>query len=320
MDTPRLTRRNALKGIAGLGGAAVLGGFAINGGAASNVTISADNFTEENDTGDLDAVWLAPEMEVNWENFDEPVGKVRLLVEAGREGQTYDDDLPGGPYDYVPVFRATPYIDGETWVEEQEADESPTPITTGHFANVVPWPIKLFKEEWERRGYNRTEDTSVLTHWDGTSVGDNAGAYFNGMYDPVGETAPFEEEIDGATETTQVNLRFTISLHAMEPTSPLVMYDEEQYGAPFQYPDFYDAGGDVPANAIPHVVLQDNDQHPAINVVETSFDVNVHNEPAQQNFGGDSNPDGYGDDVATPTPEPSPTPTPTQTATGTPPE
>lgn len=295
MQKPRMTRRNALKGIALAGGATVLGGFAISGGAASNVTISAEDFTEANDTGDLKAVWIAPEFEVEWENFDEPVGKVRVLIEAGVEGETYDADLPGGPYDYVPVRRETPWIDGDP------EENGNGPITTGSYTSAVPWFTKLFKEGGERDPYNKTEATSVVSHWDGTSVGENAGAYFNGMYDFVGPTAPFEEEIDGETNTTQVNLRYTISLHAFEPTSPLVMYDESQYGAPFQYPEFYDAEGDVPANAIPHVVLQENTQHPAINVVETSFDVSVLNEPAGQGFGGDSNPGGFGSDVTTPT-------------------
>lgn len=82
-----MERRKLLRRAGGIGVIAALGGGALVGLsgniAAASGSISANDVTESNDTGDVDRVYIQPEGQVTWANFDQDVQEIRLEVFYG---------------------------------------------------------------------------------------------------------------------------------------------------------------------------------------------------------------------------------------------
>ncbi|KTG10419.1 hypothetical protein AUR64_12710 [Haloprofundus marisrubri] len=291
-----MQRRTLIKSVAGIGGASALGfgGIAaFSGTAAANVTtnFSANEVTLTNDTGDLSKLFITPTFRVEWEGFDQPVGKVRVLVEARARG------ADGDAGEWSPVFRATPWINTNT---EGTVSES-APATTGFYdTGDDGWgPITLFNE-FGKPDYSTVPNSDEYLA--GTSLGqvdedgdreiiDDLPGAVNGYYGASGTSDVFDNDDDDSTKRTRVDVRYTVSLHLpsasssfdgfglddedREGKSPLVMYDESDF--------------DSPANAIPYAELQANGSHPAVAVEKTSFIVETTNEEAKAGVEGETN-------------------------------
>lgn len=297
-----LTRRNALRGIGGAG-ALALGGFAItSSSAASSINVTAGNVTISTDHGEIEFVSAQPEIDVEWDGFDQVVGKVRILAEA--RPHDVDSEYVGS---YAPVFRATAWLNGTD--DQYEYETGPGyhgTLETNWFADSGD-NIVLYDRDGPDYGTFQNEEA----YFDGTSVGQDANGRTNSIYDQAGTVDRFFNPTDGTTHPTTVTLRYTVSLHMgnssstddydvpdefVQPNSPLVMADADDVSSPI---------GSYPPEAIPYDVLQDNaDGHPAIMVEETPFDVRVENQPSQNDTSGQSGTGGSGsDDIGTATPE-----------------
>lgn len=114
-----MKRRDYLRTVGGIGTVAALGGAGIfaatQTGAAMSAAVNIDPVSVTNDTGDVDAVYLNPVSEVRWSNFDEPVTKVRQLVEArikqdGAVQTPQDGPTSATQNGWWPVYRETPWL------------------------------------------------------------------------------------------------------------------------------------------------------------------------------------------------------------------
>ena len=330
-------RRSVLKFI-GVGGAAAagtgLGVMSLTGSAAAaEVNITASNpDTAMSDDGEIESVDVAPNLMINWDGFDEVVGKVRVLIEAA----TGAIDLDPGEIEnleYTPVFRATGYANDTDNDVEQESG----PGTNGEFQ--LDWysgdeQISVYHEDggpdYDGAEYNCGATTE--TYLNGTLMGDPIDGAQNGFYGAAGSTDEFEAENDGGSNVTSVYLRYTITLHRpdasfrtdynydldaedVRPNSPLAMaggndeLSDDTYGtaATADEASMYDGleeGQIVSGTAVPYDMLQANSDHPAIMVDHAQFDVAVENQPADAGVTGDTNPSvSLEEDVGTMTPE-----------------
>lgn len=309
-----MRRRSVLKSAVGIGATATFAGVgisAISGSAAasSSISVSANDANVETAHGEVDRVSIQPNLNVNWDGFDEVVGKVRVLVEASPHD--VDNENVG---DFTPVFRATGWLDGT----DNPGEEVETgPGYSGEFSVAGVWfdgedGITLYDREGPNYGtLERPED-----FFSGTSVGQEYGgegepdSFENGIYEQAGTVDRFFNETDGTTESTEVTLRYTISFHApnssiasgydipesdVSEQSPLVMADADDVSSPItNYPD----------EAIPYGVLQDNaDGHPAVLTTTSTFNVSVENEPTSTGGDGDSNTGASGSDTISETEE-----------------
>jgi hypothetical protein len=125
--SPTADRRTALKTI-GASAAVVAGGTGLSllssSAAASTVNVTATAPQAiTNDRGDVSRVTVNPTFSVEWNDFDQAVGKVFYLVEA-----------KVGSGDFWPIFRSTP------WLTPGSLDgvSATKPGTTGSFALNVP--------------------------------------------------------------------------------------------------------------------------------------------------------------------------------------
>lgn len=219
-------RRKFMKLVGGIGAATVAGGAGVvsmtGGAAASTVSISATGpSTVSNDRGDVSKVTVDPAFNVNWSGLDDAVGKVFWLLEA---------KVAGG--DWQPIYRATP------WLSAEDIGTSGT-FSRPNSNNGGLGPLVIADEQgrpdydgWNWGSYGDADLSSFLS---GTSLG-SAENYVNGS-EPVGsgptpqnnfpdqnagyygaasDTAPFDNNNDdagnGSSETTTVQLRYTIEL------------------------------------------------------------------------------------------------------------
>lgn len=219
-------RRKFMKLVGGIGAATVAGGAGVvsmtGGAAASTVSISATGpSTVSNDRGDVSKVTVDPAFNVNWSGLDDAVGKVFWLLEA---------KVAGG--DWQPIYRATP------WLSAEDIGTSGT-FSRPNSNNGGLGPLVIADEQgrpdydgWNWDSYGDADLSSFLS---GTSLG-SAENYVNGS-EPVGsgptpqnnfpdqnagyygaasDTAPFDNNNDdagnGSSETTTVQLRYTIEL------------------------------------------------------------------------------------------------------------
>ncbi|WP_157745953.1 hypothetical protein [Halorubrum trapanicum] len=215
-----------MKLVGGIGAATVAGGAGVvsmtGGAAASTVSISATGpSTVSNDRGDVSKVTVDPAFNVNWSGLDDAVGKVFWLLEA---------KVAGG--DWQPIYRATP------WLSAEDIGTSGT-FSRPNSNNGGLGPLVIADEQgrpdydgWNWGSYGDADLSSFLS---GTSLG-SAENYVNGS-EPVGsgptpqnnfpdqnagyygaasDTAPFDNNNDdagnGSSETTTVQLRYTIEL------------------------------------------------------------------------------------------------------------
>ncbi|MFC4356578.1 hypothetical protein ACFO0N_01295 [Halobium salinum] len=273
-----MKRRTLLGTLAGIGTASAvgLGTFTRRGAASVETNFAANAVSLSNDTGDLSKLFITPTFRVEWSGFDEPVGKVRVLVEARAPG------ADGDAGEWSPVLRATPWINGNT---AGTVTESAGPATTGFYdTGSDGWgPITLFNE-FGKPDYSQVPSSEQYLA--GTSLGqvdedgdgqiaDDLPGAVNGYYGATGESAVFDNPTDGTDRVTEVEVRYTVSLHEMSNYSPLVMYEDGDF--------------ESPANAIPYDELQANASHPAISVTTTTFDVTTINEAAESGVTGETN-------------------------------
>ncbi|QUO48427.1 hypothetical protein [Halorubrum ruber] len=215
-----------MKLVGGIGAATVAGGAGVmsmtGGAAASTVSISATGpSTVSNDRGDVSKVTVDPAFNVNWSGLDDAVGKVFWLLEA---------KVAGG--DWQPIYRATP------WLSAEDIGTSGT-FSRPNSNNGGLGPLVIADEQgrpdydgWNWGSYGDADLSSFLS---GTSLG-SAENYVNesepvgsgptpqnnfpdqnaGYYGAASDTAPFDNNNDdagnGSSETTTVQLRYTIEL------------------------------------------------------------------------------------------------------------
>jgi len=299
-----ISRRTALGtiGSVGLGVVGAGAGLAAFSGSVAALTtnISTQPATVTTDSGNVSEVHINPSFNVDWKNFDDPIAKVRVLVEAkSKDGSSPPNTSDG----YWPVFRATPWINGSS---ENGISESAQPTTTGYFHTNGPWAnINLYNGTYGRPDYANlsyswsggVDEDSFL---DGTSIGQptgvpslvNDGPNGNaGIYGAADDVSAFQNPKDGSTKTTAVDFRFVVSLHTNGTYSPLAMYNAP--GTPGFDTSTTDAG------SIPYRTLVSHKNHPAISVTEASFKVNAVNQPASQGFVANANSGASGNATST---------------------
>jgi hypothetical protein len=124
-----LNRRSALKVLGSAGAAAAASGLGVvslsGSSAAANVSISAGNPAQvKNDRGDIAEVNIDPKFRVEWNDFDQAVGKVFYAIEA-----------KVGNGNYYPIFRSTPFLTGAS---TSGRVRNTVAGTTGHLEFVNP--------------------------------------------------------------------------------------------------------------------------------------------------------------------------------------
>lgn len=295
-DNSGLTRRTALKGI---GAAALAGGVGAMLSSGSAGATMASSFTATNptavtnDDGNLSEVSVNPRVYTSWENFDEEPMKLRYVLEAGIEGQGY-----------TPVYRETPWLFsdetagndyGGTTGRYPESGRVPLASKNSDFytingnndfvdpddgSQIVPPKVVLFKEGYQMPTYTKPDGSdfgggSAADHLDGSSLGDDSGAYANGNYGVLGDTSALDADTDGTSKATKIYLRLTTAL--LKLNSESVMQEEYPVysgSAGYTYGRLRDIAGD----------------HPGVSVSTASFTVTAQNEVAGSGTDGSANP------------------------------
>lgn len=278
-----INRRNVLKGAAGVT-AAGMGAAVFTGSAAADMTVETsesgdgETVTVQTDDGDVSEVSISPTLDVSWEGFDEPAEEIRFLVEAKRA------DQPDSAF--VPVLRETPWLYTEdVWPESEHSAGTSSSFTAPIFSRASDFVaegtdftqgepaevprIVLYTDDYAVPDY-------AASHEDGTSIGDlsqysYADQLVNGKYGVAGATDAFDEDADGTSSTTDVTVRYTVSLHTKEEYSPLVMSGEGD-----EYADLLPEGTE--AYNLTHAQTRAiASEHPAVEVVTDTFTVEAQN-------------------------------------------
>ncbi|AUX08761.1 hypothetical protein AArcSl_1126 [Halalkaliarchaeum desulfuricum] len=126
------TRRGLLRGLGTTAGTTLLAAGLANHIVGSTAAVdaeaseftAADTPTVEDNDGDVEKVYVAPVIEVDWMNFSEGVDEVEVTLEATVDGQT--DEI----YDVV-----LEDIDDESSDEVESTDTS----STGQFSDTNSW-------------------------------------------------------------------------------------------------------------------------------------------------------------------------------------
>jgi hypothetical protein len=289
-----LSRRSALKGLGITGIVGGLGIASLSGSAAamSSSFTAANPGVVSNDRGNISEVYVAPRVFTEWENFDEVPLKLRYVLHAGIDGSGLK-----------PVYRETPWLFSDNTSEQTATDTAEVGTTdrvpasgrnylltnnsdfytigSGGNANPSPPKIVLYKEGQgtyydEPSDYPDAGGGTGQDHWDGSSLGNDSGAYANGNYGVLGDTSALDSDTDGAPKTTTVNLRLITAL--LNYDSESVMQDE--------YADYSGSAGYTYGRL---VNLADNG-HPAVNVATASFTVEAQNEQSDSGTTGAANP------------------------------
>jgi hypothetical protein len=285
-----ITRRSALKGLGTAGIAGGLGLVSLSGSAAAmSSTFTARDVSISNEDGKVNEIYVVPQVHTAWRHFDEEPWKIRYILEAGREN-----------IGYFPVYRETPWLYDSSGPLYGTTDRYPNtgraPLLTANSdfysldsdGNPTSTPkIVLYKDGMDAYhrfardyddpdgdGDNTNDGGTGQQHIDGSSLGDDAGAYANGNYGVIRDTRAFNAVWDGEVfDEEQVMLRLTTVL--LTEDSDTVM--SRDYGS-------YKDGGYT------YEWLRDNaESHPAISVVEARFNVTVTNEPGDSGTSGVAN-------------------------------
>lgn len=250
----KLTRRSVLGGVAalGIGGAGVATmSETVSAGASSSLTVDSGPAELSNDRGDLSGVTVDPTLRVEWEGFDQPVGKVFVAI----LGKTEKMET------FYPLFRMTPWLtsDGNGnpakingWRYNDPAVDYTKPGTEGHYelkrplsealtlsaqargntpGGVANNGIRVITEEG-RPNYEGVDygGSSYENYIDGNSIGNNIGdvvegvdqkyvedgALQNGYYGAVADTDEFDSTTDGDTESTDITLRYVVGFYSVD--------------------------------------------------------------------------------------------------------
>ncbi|SFR66377.1 hypothetical protein [Halogeometricum limi] len=234
-------RRTFVKGIGAVGIAGA--GLTLASGSASatsHVEINSSNVSATTNDGEVNEVGISPQFTVDWEGFDDPVGKVHFLVEAQDESG-----------DWWPVFRATPWLTEESFdgngnlvqapgeSGKLTVDLSPTAVRDEILSrgnddpNIEGATIKLFDGQGRPDYANWNWSNAVASqqsYLEGNSIGsasqyeeggnvvvghgpqNNYPGMDAGYYGAADSTDVVNEETDGETGEVTVNLRYTIVL------------------------------------------------------------------------------------------------------------
>jgi hypothetical protein len=221
-DSTNLSRRTVLGGLTGLavaGSGLAAVSSSVSGKAGSSISISSSNpGTVSNDEGILTSVKIDPQFTVDWEGFDDVVGKVFVLVEA-----------KVGDGSFYPLYRATP------WLElDQLGTTGSYTRKNGSDGGLGP----LVVADSDGRPDYSSFDFSALpssidqqSYLDGTSLGsasnyipgdgvvpsdeavqNNFPSYDAGYYGAAASASVFNEKTDATTKTTPITLRYTVEL------------------------------------------------------------------------------------------------------------
>jgi hypothetical protein len=238
-DGVKTKRRSLLKtaGVAGLGAAGLgVGARTLTSRAtAASISISSNPVTVENDRGDVTKVTISPDFDVNWQNFDDAVGKVFWLVEA----KVADGD-------WYPLYRATP------WLGPKQIGTTGT-LELGDFASRLGRPIVVAGPdgvpEYDSADWDSYLGNAVSqeTYMNGVSMGsasdaagldltlqnnfpsDNAGYYGAAAPTKPYPASPFDEQTDGTTSETEVSLRYTIELQRINMSQAGYIFSNPPY-------------------------------------------------------------------------------------------
>jgi hypothetical protein len=291
------SRRNFLKGIGVAGIAAGAGVATLSGAAAAEMTSSfaaGNPQTVTSDDGNLTEVFVDPRVYTSWSGFDEEPMKLRYVLEAGIDGQGFKPVHRETPWLYTEDDNGNPVSEYDTSDRYPDSGRVPLAsknsdfytISNGNFvapndgSQQVPPKVVLFKEGMgdyydEPSDYDGHGGGSGQNHWDGSSLGDDSGAYANGNYGVIGDTGTFDATTDGESKSTTVHLRLTTVL--LDVNSESLMQAE--------YPAYSgDAGYTYGRlrNIAP--------DHPGVSVSTTSFEVTAENEIAESGTNGVANP------------------------------
>lgn len=205
---------------AGLAGAATVGGMgtvAFSGtvAASAHFDVTAGDVTVADDRGRVSQVTISPSLSINWQHFDEAVGKVFTLIEANVDGQGWE-----------PVFRVTFWNSPATVPATGEGTSGPD--STGYydvnFGSVLA-PVVIADEngvpDYESINqddnntttdrYKRTTDTGNL---DGNAFVDSYHENW-GYFGPAADVSVFDEDTDGGASSTPVELRYTFAFQTL---------------------------------------------------------------------------------------------------------
>ena len=304
----RFTRRQVIGGIGGLAVASVGAGMFADRVTALRTDFTIDDVTVTNDTGDVSRVFVRPGFDIRWAGFEEPVGRVRVFVEARAHGAEV----------YQPVFQMTPAVDdGDAPFGSEQAG------TTGYYIAGEEdrwWEITLFDEKG-RPPYESLSGypAGAEAYLDGTVQGDataaptwNGEPFVNNRFGPTagyfgaaGTTDVFESDHDGASVSTRVDVRLTIALLAPADADTaahgVLMYDTGEHPVVRDGGRAHTLEGSdvVDPRWLTYADLRDLAAagHPAVDVVETSFAVHSVNEPSEHGVAVDGNSGGEGRDV-----------------------
>jgi len=269
-----MQRREFAKGLGGIAGASAIGvgGLLATGSAAASISsnLSASPITITNDDGNIEEVYVAPQVTTEWENFDEKPYKLRHILQVKRSDDTW-----------MPVYRETPWL--------MDGNSDPTHGTTDQWSGRLlsknsafynldsdgNWDatpkIVLYKEG--ETVYDEASDYPDTDHWTGASLGSDAGDYANGNYGVIGDTESLDEDTDGDSNSTTVKLRLITVL--LKENSESVMQDE--------YPAY------ATGNYTYSWLASNAGSHPAISIAKADFTVTANNEQADSGSSGTAN-------------------------------
>lgn len=297
-----MERRTFMKAVGGMAAVTGVSAVALSGGAAAatvNASISAEDVSVDNDRGNLSRVTIAPELSLDWDGFDEAVGKVFCLIEA-----------KVGDGEFAPVFRATPWLTAD----QMGTDSDVTfPLTDG---TITPLVIADADGKPDYSSISYPAGVTAESFLNGTSVG-SASAYEElglqnnypeenaGYYGAASDTTPFDAETDGEDVATDVTLRYTFELQTPNDNQIAAQKGETQSRADYldsagiQESDvetgeslivMKETGGDTfeDPSGIPYSTLQESDHVAAVSTTST-FTVSVANDPSTNAADGSSN-------------------------------
>lgn len=283
-----------MKLVGGIGAATVAGGAGVmsmtGGAAASTVSISATGpSTVSNDRGDISRVTVDPAFNVNWSGLDDAVGKIFWLLEA----KVADGD-------WQPVYRATP------WLAADDIGTSGS-FTRPNSNNGGLGPLVIADEDG-RPDYSAMEyvDTQS-TYLDGTSMGSASNYPTNGVilqnnfpdedagyYGAASNTTPFDNDNEdagnGSSETTSVQLRYTIELQRPNQSQLKYLVDYDQVAEVADADEF----SDIPASEQKSIAVEQIDGLEESDIDEGNSRLVMEGEDGYQSF------DSYGDGAGIP--------------------
>ena len=291
-ERPTVTRRRAL-GV--IGGSVIgVGGLALSPNpvsARSNVEISANDVSLVSLEGEVASVFVLPNLTLRWSNFRESVSGFQFLIEARL--------LDHPRAEWLPVFRR--FLPLENVSDQSSATDGTVDINPNRFAVYGTPPVEIPRfavlvasrvgiPEYLDEAYVEGTDFSTLPDHDPEQLINHSDFDFGnpeplafdrrfGYYGAAMDVADFETADVGETVVAAaIELRYTTAFLVGDQFSDIAMFDAVEVG------DLQDHD----ANNVPHSVLAESGDHPAIAVSEADFSVVVENPEAEAEASGES--------------------------------